>query len=186
MENQILFCFSAKSPFLTSEKVVNVHKVYELDNWPTNPNSNFTIKNYLFGAVKLSRNAIKRKFIYNGYRIGFDWGASWSFSNDFHRNGVIFGVDNSSSKHSENFKNNILTLSEGPSDDTNDSVGKLGKKFFVLSLHCSKDKSYLCVNNKELWVNNIPPYYFCLGRVSEKFTNNEMSEILSEGTLHCF
>ena len=51
MENQILFCFSAKSPFLTSEKVVNVHKVYELDNWPTNPSSNFTIKNYLFGAV---------------------------------------------------------------------------------------------------------------------------------------
>lgn len=51
MENQILFCFSAKSPFLTQEKVVNVHKVYELDNWPTNPSSNFTIKNYLFGAV---------------------------------------------------------------------------------------------------------------------------------------
>ena len=63
---------------------------------------------------------------------------------------MIFGVDNSSSKHSENFKNNILALSEGPSDDMNHSVGKLGKKFFVLSLYYSKDKSYLCVNNKEL------------------------------------
>lgn len=31
--------------------MVNVHKVYELDNWPTNPSSNFTIKNYLFGVV---------------------------------------------------------------------------------------------------------------------------------------
>ena len=84
----------------------------------------------MLGVVKLTRNAIKRKFIYNAYRIALDGGGSWILSNDFDQNGVIFGVDNSSSKHSENGKNNILILGEGPSDDMNDSVGELGSFFY--------------------------------------------------------
>ena len=45
--------------------------------------------------VKLVRNIIKSKFIYNGKGIAFEGKGSWSFGNDFARNAVIFGVDDS-------------------------------------------------------------------------------------------
>ena len=44
--------------------------------------------------------------------IAFDGEGSWSFSNDFTRNVVIFGVDNSSSSSTDNRKNNYLVLGE--------------------------------------------------------------------------
>ena len=46
--------------------------VYELNTWSRNPVNNFTLKNSLFGTVKLVRNAIKSKFTYNGRGIAFD------------------------------------------------------------------------------------------------------------------
>ena len=39
-----------------------------------------------------------------------------SFGNGFARNVVIFGVDNISSSHTDNQKNNFLVLVEGPTD----------------------------------------------------------------------
>ena len=44
-----------------------MHLVYELDNWPTNQSINFTSKDYLFSAIKLAKNAIKRMFVYNSF-----------------------------------------------------------------------------------------------------------------------
>lgn len=49
-----------------------VYIVYDLENWPINPSNNVSIKNCLFRAAKLTRNGIKRYFIYYGYRITFD------------------------------------------------------------------------------------------------------------------
>ena len=49
------------------------------------------------------------KYMYSGYRITFDSAGSWSFDNDSARNVVIFGVDNSSSSHAENWKNNFFS-----------------------------------------------------------------------------
>ena len=46
---------------LYSDFNLNIYLVYELSNWP-----HFKLKNYLFGTVKLVRNAIKSKFMYNG------------------------------------------------------------------------------------------------------------------------
>ena len=43
----------------------------------------------MFGAVKLTRNAIKKEFINNSYRISFDASDSWSFGNKFAPNVVI-------------------------------------------------------------------------------------------------
>ena len=51
---------------LYSDFNLNIYIVYELSNWPHNPTNNFKLKNYLFGTVKLVRNAIKSKFMYNG------------------------------------------------------------------------------------------------------------------------
>ena len=43
----------------------------------------------------------------SGYRITFDGADFWSFDNDTARNVKTFGVDNVSSSHSDNCKNNF-------------------------------------------------------------------------------
>ena len=65
---------------------------------------------------------------------------------------VIFGVDNSSSSHANNWKNNFLVVGEGFTQGINDSTGvaeensikssKANTKF-SLSLHHNGDESYL-------------------------------------------
>ena len=58
--------------------------------------------------------------------------SSWRFGNYFARNVVIFGVDNSSSSHTDNQKNNFLILIEGLTQGISDA-GKTEKKL-VLTL----------------------------------------------------
>ena len=108
--------------------------VYDLDAWPRNPTNNFKFKNFLFGATNLVRNSDKEKYVYSGYEITFDSAGSWSFDNDFARNAVIFGTDNSSSSHSDNRKNNFLILGAGPTYGINGSFGSPEKKVLVLNL----------------------------------------------------
>lgn len=50
---------------------------------PVNAINDFTIKNFLFRALKLTINAIKRKYIYNGYEVAFDGSGSWNFGYEF-------------------------------------------------------------------------------------------------------
>ena len=52
--------------------------------------------------------------MYSGYGITVDGAGLWSFNNDAARNIIIFVVDNSSSSHFDNSKNNFLELSKGP------------------------------------------------------------------------
>ena len=70
---------------------------------------------------------------YNGRGIAYDGEGSWSFGNGFARNIIIFGVDNSSSYHTDNGKNNFLVFGEGPTQGINDSTGAAEKKI-VLTL----------------------------------------------------
>ena len=51
---------------------------------------------------------------------------SWSLGHDFARNVIIFGVDNTSSAHTGNGKNNFLLLGKGPTDGVNDSIHTVG------------------------------------------------------------
>ena len=50
---------------------------------PHNRTNNFPLKNYLFGTVKLTRNADRSKFNYNGQDIVSDGEGSWIFDNYF-------------------------------------------------------------------------------------------------------
>ena len=83
------------SSSLYTNFVVNLYMVHELNNWPNNPSNNFTLKKKLFNTVKLTRNAIKSKFIYSAQGMAFERARSWSFGNNFARNIVIFSVNNS-------------------------------------------------------------------------------------------
>ena len=49
-----------------------------------------------------SKNNDQAKYVYSDYGKSFDGKGSWSFNDDFARNVKIFGVDNSSSSHTDN------------------------------------------------------------------------------------
>ena len=66
----------------------------------------------MFGIVKLAGNAIKSKFICNGWGIQFDREGSLSFADDFAKNAVILGVGNTSLSHTDNQKNKFLVSVE--------------------------------------------------------------------------
>ena len=111
----------------------------------TKKSYNFKFKNCLIGACNIVKNSDKEKYVYSGYRITFDSAGSWSFDNDLARDVIVFGTDNSSTSHSDNFKNNFLILVEvptygingrfeSPEKNININFAKANSKFY-LSLH---------------------------------------------------
>ena len=54
------------------KKVINIYISYTLTPWIRNLNTDFTLKNCLFGSIKLTKNADPDKYKYSGYAIGFD------------------------------------------------------------------------------------------------------------------
>ena len=60
-----------KAPF-TSNNVVDLYIVYELNTRSQDLSDEFILKKCLFGAVKLTKNANPSKYSCSGYRIGFD------------------------------------------------------------------------------------------------------------------
>ena len=176
--------------------------MYDLDAWPRNSTSNFKFNNCFFGASNIVKNSDKENYVYSGYGITFDSTSSWYFDNDFARNGIIFGVDNSpSSSHSDNRNNNFLILGESPTYGINGSFESPGKKIinftiantkFCLSLHCNTDNSYLFGNGKEIFkfkADNESVNFstrFCLGSISDGFSNTESREVSLNGNVYDF
>ena len=96
------FLVQKNSCWFYSNIILNSFIVYELRNWSRNPTINLPLKS--FSLVEPN---------YNGQGIAFDGEDGCRFGNDFARNVVIFGVDNSSSSTTNNRKNStdvILTL----------------------------------------------------------------------------
>ena len=105
----------------------NLYIVYELNNLPGKSTENCLLKICLFGTIKSVRKTIKTKFICNSRGIWFDGKCMCKFSNDFAKSVAIFGVDSTSSSHTDNWKKKLLVLGEGPTDDFNDSTGAAEK-----------------------------------------------------------
>ena len=109
-----------------------------------------------------------------------------NFSNDYAKDAVIFGVDNSSSCYTDNLKNDFLVLGEGQTYGISGSFDSPEKKFsinickvktkFCLSLHYNNDNSYLFVNRKEIFkfkADNKNVHFltqFCQGSISNGFS----------------
>ena len=77
-------------------KIVKAYIVYDLDAWPNNSLNKFKLQHCLFGETNIVKNSDKESWIYGGYWIAFDGVGLWNFGNEFAKNVVIFGVDNSS------------------------------------------------------------------------------------------
>ena len=100
-------CLKQSNHILSHKKLVNIYIVYELAA-SSSHDSDPTIKNCLFGAVTLTKNAGIEKYKYSGYGIGFDRRSSFSFtSGGFGQKVLIFGADMSTSIHIDNKKRHI-------------------------------------------------------------------------------
>ena len=107
-------CLKQPNFTFTHKKVVNIYIVYELGASSSHI-SDPTLKNCLFGAVALTKNADIDNYKYSGYGIGFDRRSSFSFPGGrFGQNVLIFGADISSSIHVDNKKKDILVFGRGP------------------------------------------------------------------------
>ena len=56
--------------------MVNIYFIYKIRLWAFNIGKDFALRNYLFGAVKLTDNADPDQYKYFGYYIGFH---AWKF-----------------------------------------------------------------------------------------------------------
>ena len=82
--------------------MVNIYIVYELGASSSHINDS-ALKNCLFGAVTLTKNADIDKYRYSGYGIGFDRRESFSIPvGGYCQNVLICGVDMSFSAHIDN------------------------------------------------------------------------------------
>ena len=166
-----------------NKNVVNIYIVYKLDPINYSKNTDFTTKNALFGAIKITEDATdssNNKYI--GYGICFDEGSDVSSGNIVNgKNVIIFGADMSFSSHSINKANNIYVLGKDFIQGTNGTTiyaEKIYKnnftepnKKFVLSLHYNFSNSYLFVNGfQELKfkakANQIQKNKLCVGNLS--------------------
>ena len=153
-------CLKQLAISYTHGKVVNIYIVYELG--ASNSHKHHSTPKYcLFGAVTLTKNADIDKYGYSGYGIGFDRRSSFSFpGGGFGQNVLIFGVDMSSSAHTDNKKKDILVLGKEPTQGLEHTLTvekmysinfTVTQKKFCLSLHYNGENSDLFVNGTEIY-----------------------------------
>ena len=96
-----------------ASKILNVQIEYVLNAQPRNSTDSSKFKNCFF-ATSVAENSDKEKHAYTGYGITIDSAGSGNVNNDTVINVIIFGIDNSSSSHADNRKNNSLIPGDGP------------------------------------------------------------------------
>ena len=181
---------------LNNNNVINVCVVYKLDPISSTRNTDYTIQNALFDAMKITKNTDSSKNKYTRYGSCFDEGGELEHTvrqGNFDRtanakNVIIFGVDMSSSIHATNRANNIYVMDKDCIQGIHDTTIYAEKLFhnnftefgvkFVLSLHYNGDNSYLFANaRQELKFkakdDQIINEKLCLGNLSSEWTTSE-------------
>ena len=193
-------CLKQSDHIYTHKKVLNIYIVYELAASSSIVNDP-TLKNCLFGAVTLTKNADIEKYKYSGYGIGFDRGSSFSFTGGgFGQNVLIFGADMSTSIHFDNKGKDILVLGRGPTQGLESTLTAeqmysisftVTKKKFCLSLLYNGANSYLFVNGTEIIkfkakYSAIVASPLCLGNISKDWSTDNMKKTGFTGYVYDF
>ena len=80
------------------------------------------LKNYLFGGIKLAKDADLEKYSYSGCSIGCDTRIEFSLpDSSIGKNVIIYGVELNSSGHIDNKGKDILILGKGPTQELSDT-----------------------------------------------------------------
>ena len=183
--------FTQNKALKRNSSAINIYIVYKLSPISSTRNTDYTIQNVLFGAMKITKNADSSKNNYTGYVLCFDEGGEFSHTvrqGNFDRttsakNVIIFGVYMSSSIHATNRANNIYVMGKEFIQGINDTTIYAEKLFhnnftefglkFVLSLHYNGDNSYLFANGRQELKfkaknNQIIDEKLCLGNLSSE------------------
>ena len=131
--------------------------VYELDTCSQDLNSDFTLKDCLFGRVKLAKNTNPDQYVYSSYGIEFDSRSEFSLCDgSMDKIVIIFGVDMSSSVHVDNKGKDFLILGISPTQRLDDTMLAAEAQYshnflrpnrkFCLSLHYNRSNSFSFVN----------------------------------------
>ena len=175
-----------------SKKVINLYISYTLGPQLRNSNTCFTLVKFLFGSVKLTKNADLDKYKYTGYGIRFDSRSECLFTDgSYGKNVIIFGADMRSSVHVDNKRKGNVILGEGPTQGLDDTTLAAEAKYainftqsrkrFVLNLHYNGSNSFLLDNATKVYQfkarnSEIKDYLLYLGNVSKDFTINNMKK----------
>ena len=121
-----------------TEKVINLYISYILSPWLRNLNTDFTLKNCLFGSV----NPDPKKYKYSGYGIGFNSRSEFLFAEgSMGKNVIIFEPDMGSSMHINNKKKDISILGEGPAEALDDTKLPAEAKY-AINFYGNKKKDF--------------------------------------------
>ena len=193
-------CLKQPKLSYTHSTIVNIYIVYEMGASGSSDNDP-TLKNSLFGAATLTKNADFDKYRYSGYGIRFDRKSNFSFPNGgFGQYVIILGLDMSSSVHVDNKKKDILILGKGPSQGlvhtlTAEKMYSINftvtRKKFCLSLHYNGANSYLFVNGTEIYKfkakdSEILVGPICLGNISKDWSVDNMKRTGFNGYVYDF
>ena len=141
-----------------TKKVINLYISFIADPQLKNLSTYFTLGNFLFESVKLTKNADIDKCKYSG----FDSRSEFSLSDgSMGKKVIIFGADMSSSVHVDNKEKDILITDEGPTQRFDDitltteakhpiNFTQSGKKI-LLSLHYHGSNSLLFINATKVY-----------------------------------
>ena len=91
-------CLKQKNATFTPPNRINFF-VYKWNTCSQDLNSDFSLKDHLFGGVKLGKNVDPDKYIYSGYDIGSNLCSEFSLPDGSVGKNIIFGVDMSSVLH---------------------------------------------------------------------------------------
>ena len=184
-------------------KIVNIYIVYKIIRIACingNRDSNLTIKNALFGAVSLTKNADVDKYKYSGYGLAFEKIGSFLFPGGrYGQNVILFGADMNSSPHIDNKGKDILILGTGPTQGLGEHSLTAEKMYsinctedtkkFCLSLHYNGANSYLFANGTEITKfkakdSNIVARPLCLENISKDWSTDNKKK--SSFTVHVY
>ena len=121
--------FKSRQRIFTHGTLVNLF--LELNIWSRDLDTDFTLKDCLFGDAKLTKNADPDKYSYSGYSIGFDSCSLFLILNfDFGK--MLFLVQTvTSPKHTDNRIKNVLVLPEGQTQRLDDTTITTEAKYSI-------------------------------------------------------
>ena len=127
--------------------------VYKLDAWSRDLNFDFSLKDCLFGGVKLTDCADSDKYVHSGYGIGFELRTEFSLpEGSVGKNVIISGADMSLSVHIDNKGKDILILSIGPTQGLNDTTLTVEAKY--LRLHYNGSNRFFFLLMLQKYINS--------------------------------
>ena len=195
-----------QGPITIPHNIINIYVVYKLDSISSTRNTDYTIQNALFGAMKITKITDSSKNNYTGYGLCFDEFGHTVKQGNFNpvtnaKNVIIFGIDMSSSIHATNKANNIYVMGKDFIQGINDTTIYAEKLFhnnftefglkFVLILHYNGDNSYLFANGRQELKfkakdDQIISERLCLVNLSSEWTTSESEKTGLDGNIYDF